>query len=75
MNTPDEFSLYHDGLLEGDYDCVDRMVLNAYFPLGQTGGGLRNWWRQLRGDDSTLDDAHLREMRRYLFASSECVLQ
>ena len=62
MNTPDEFSLYHDDLLEGDYDCVDRMVLNAYFPLGQTGGGLRNWWRQLRGDDSTLDDAHLRDM-------------
>jgi hypothetical protein len=27
MNTPDEFSLYHDDLLEGDYDCVDRMVL------------------------------------------------
>ena len=42
--------------------CVDRRVLNAYFPLGQTGGGLRNWWRQLRGDDSTLDDVHLREM-------------
>ncbi|MDP3894253.1 hypothetical protein, partial [Nocardioides sp.] len=38
------------------------VVLNAYFPLGQTGGGLRSWWRGLRGDDSTLDDAHLREM-------------
>ncbi len=29
---------------------------------GQTGGGLRSWWRLLRGDDSALDDAHLREM-------------
>jgi hypothetical protein len=37
-------------------------VLNAFFPLGQTGGGLRAWWRYLRGDDSTLDDEHLREM-------------
>jgi hypothetical protein len=62
MNTPDEFSRYYADLLEGSYDCVDRLVLNAYFPLGQTGGGLRSWWRRLRGDDSTLDDARLREM-------------
>jgi hypothetical protein len=62
MNTPDEFSRYYAELLEGTYDCADRVVLNAYFPLGQTGGGLRSWWRGLRGDDSTLDDAHLREM-------------
>ena len=62
MNAPDEFSRYYADLLEGTYDCVDRMVLNAYFGLGQTGGGLRSWWRLLRGDDSDLDDAHLREM-------------
>jgi hypothetical protein len=62
MNTPDELSRYYAELLEGTYDCVDRMVLNAYFPMGQTGGGLRFWWRLLYGDDSTLDDAHLREM-------------
>jgi hypothetical protein len=62
MNTPDEFSRYYAELLEGSYDCVDRLVLNAYFPLGQTGGGLRSWWRALRGDDSDLDDRHLREM-------------
>ena len=29
--------------------------------LGQTGGGMRSWWRNLHGDDS-LDDKHLREM-------------
>jgi hypothetical protein len=34
MNTPDEFSLYHDDLLEGDYDYVDWIA--SYFPLGQT---------------------------------------
>lgn len=62
MNTPDDFSEYYAGLLEGIYDCADRMVLNAYFPLGQTGGGMRSWWRRLRGDDSHLDDEHLREM-------------
>jgi hypothetical protein len=62
MNTPDEFSRYYAELLEGTYDCVDRLVLNAYFPLGQTGGGMRSWWRRLRGDDGDLDDAHLREM-------------
>jgi hypothetical protein len=41
---------------------VDRIVLNAFFPLGQTGGGMRSWWRSLHGDDSQLDDKHLREM-------------
>jgi hypothetical protein len=38
------------------------MVLNAYFPFGQTGGGLRNRRRQLQDDDFTLDDARLCEM-------------
>src|SRR5215813_9525171 len=28
----------------------------------QTGGGVRSWWRQLHGDDSQLDDKHLRDM-------------
>lgn len=62
MSTPDEFSRYYAELLEGSYDCVDRLVLNAYFPLGQTGGGMRSWWRALRGDDSELNDGGLREM-------------
>jgi hypothetical protein len=62
MNLPDGFSEYYAELLEGTYDCVDRIVLNAYFRLGQTGGGLRTWWRQLHGTDATLDDHHLREM-------------
>src|ERR1700746_2148334 len=62
MNTPDDFSQYHAELLNGIYDCVDRIVLNAFFPLGQTGGGMRSWWRSLHRDDSQLDDKHLREM-------------
>src|SRR5580700_8122344 len=55
------FTLYHD-LLEGSYDCVDRVVLNAYFGMGQTGGGLRVWWRGLYGSDADLDDNHLMRM-------------
>ena len=62
MNPTDDLSCYYAELLEGTYDCVDRVVLNAYFPMGQTGGGLRTWWRQLHGSDASLDDAHLREM-------------
>src|SRR2546430_14305192 len=62
MIACDEFSQYYAELLEGTYDCVDRIVLNAFYPLGQTGGGMRTWWRCLGGDDSTLDDAHLRDM-------------
>ncbi|WP_045226886.1 hypothetical protein [Methyloterricola oryzae] len=62
MNTPDEFSRYYAELIEGRYDCVDRLVVNAYFPMGQTGGGMRSWWRRWRGDDSELDDAHLRDL-------------
>ena len=62
MTASDAFSEYYAELLQGSYDCVDRIVLNAFFPLGQTGGGVRSWWRCLRGDDLTLDDEHLRDM-------------
>jgi hypothetical protein len=62
MSARDEFSEYYAELLEGSYDCADRIVLNAYYPMAQAGAGLRTWWRQLRGSDSDLDDEHLREM-------------
>ena len=42
---PDQLSTLYSDLLEGSYDCVDRVVLNAYFGMGQTGGGLHVWWR------------------------------
>jgi hypothetical protein len=35
----DDFSLRYGDLLTGSYDCVDRIVLNAFFPLGQNPGG------------------------------------
>ncbi len=55
----DALSERYRDLLEGSYDCVDRMVLNAYFPLGHGPGGFRVWWRWLFGSDETLDNTHL----------------
>lgn len=47
-------------MLVGTYDCVDRLVLNAYFPMGHGPGGFRVWWRRLHGgSEEELDDAHL----------------
>lgn len=62
MQTNDEFTQYYSELLEGDYDCVDRIVINAYYPMGQTPGGFRTWWRDLDGSDDRLDNAHLMRM-------------
>jgi len=59
---PDQLSVLYSGLLDGSYDCVDRVVLNAYFSMGQSGGGFRTWWRQLYGSDKNLDDNHLMRM-------------
>jgi hypothetical protein len=54
-------TLYQD-LLDGSYDCVDRIVLNAYFRMAHDPGGFRLWWRALTGSDETLDNAHLMRM-------------
>ncbi len=58
----DGFSERYGDLLFGSYDCVDRIVLNAYYPLGYNPGGFRTWWRRLHGDDEQLDNAHLMRM-------------
>jgi hypothetical protein len=59
----DDFSRRYGDLLDGSYDCVDRVVLNAYFPLGHNPGGFRCWWRRLHGgSDDQLDDTHLMRM-------------
>lgn len=59
---PDQLRSLYNHLLEGSYDCVDRVILNAYFSMGQSGGGLRVWWRALYGSDENLDDNHLMRM-------------
>jgi hypothetical protein len=56
----DDFSERYGALLTGSYDCVDRIVLNAYFSLGHNPGGFRCWWRRLHGgSEERLDNTHL----------------
>src|SRR6266702_4566384 len=60
----DDFTERYRDLLTGWYDCADRIVLNAYYPMGNTAGGFRTWWRRLIGGsdaeaDAVLDNAHL----------------
>jgi hypothetical protein len=56
----DDFCERYGDLLTGSYDCVDRIVLNAYFSLGHNPGGFRVWWRRLHGgSDGELDNTHL----------------
>src|SRR5271167_4519846 len=59
MIAADPLGLAYADLLVGQYDCVDRIILNAYFPFACGAGGFRLWWRSLEGSDETLDNAHL----------------
>ncbi|MGH9157082.1 MAG: hypothetical protein ACRD1K_14860 [Acidimicrobiales bacterium] len=62
-HADDDFSARYGDLVTGGYDCVDRIVLNAYYPLGHSPGGFRTWWRRLHdGSEAQLDNAHLMRM-------------
>ena len=59
----DDFSARYGDLINGSYDCVDRVVLNAWYPMGVNPGGLRTWWRRLHGgSDDQVDSTHLMRM-------------
>jgi hypothetical protein len=58
----DKLSIRLADFLTGGYDCVDRIVFNAYFQFGQAPAGFRLWWRQLEGSDDDLDNNHLMRM-------------
>jgi hypothetical protein len=58
----DELSQHYSELLDGTYECVDRIVLNGYYSPGYSGGGFRTFWRLLKGSDDTLDKNHLMRM-------------
>jgi hypothetical protein len=58
----DQLSILYQDLLSGSYDCVDRIVLNAYFRMGHDPGGFRVWWRALTGSDETLENTYLMRM-------------
>ena len=47
MRTSDDISSYLGDGLQGAYDCVDRITLRGYFPMGQTSGGFIMWWNRL----------------------------
>lgn len=56
----DELSVSYRDLLDGTYDCVDRLIVNAYDALCYSAGGFRTWWRRLNGgSDAHLDTTHL----------------
>ena len=72
----DKLSTRLTDFLSGSYDCVDRIVFNAYFQFGQAPAGFRLWWRQMEGSDENLDNNHLMRMagrlsrRLYAYASA-----
>ena len=35
---PDQLSALYSEFLDGGYDCVDRVILNAYFSMGLSPG-------------------------------------
>ena len=41
----DRLSRMHANLMDGTYDCVDRIVLNAYFRFDKVPGDSDCWWR------------------------------
>ena len=55
MQYTDKLSEHYHSLLSGKYDCIDRITLNAYFPMLTMPGGVRCWYRELTGSDKGLD--------------------
>jgi len=62
MKTKDSLTKHYEPLLDGVYDCIDRIVLNAYCPMLMVPGGVRNWYRIMEGNDKDMSDA---TMMRY----------
>ncbi len=62
MKHKDKLNLHYKDILEGTYDCVDRLVLNGYYPLGCSPGGFRTWFRNLKGSDEGLNNITLMRM-------------
>lgn len=58
----DQLTQAYDELLDGSYDCPDRIVLRAYQQDGVVPGWFRLWWRRLNGSDDTLDNTQLLRM-------------
>lgn len=59
MKAKDSLSEHYTPVLEGVYDCIDRIVLNAYCPMLITPGGVRNWYRIMENGDHDMSDANM----------------
>jgi hypothetical protein len=58
MNSKnDSLTEHYAPLIEGTYDCIDRIVLNAYIPMLMVPGGVRNWYRLMQGGDADMSDS------------------
>ena len=62
MRNEDYLTQHYSNILDGSYDCIDRIVLNAYCPMLLIPGGVRNWYRIMQGDDRDMSDS---TMMRY----------
>jgi hypothetical protein len=62
MNYIDPISQHYSEILDGTYECTDRIVVNGFYSPGHNGGGFRTFWRLLRGSDDDLDNNHLMRM-------------
>lgn len=62
MKYKDKLCVHHKEILDGTYDCVDRLVLNGYYSQGCSPGGFRTWFRNLKGSDKDLNNATLMRM-------------
>lgn len=58
----DKLSQHYETILQGSYDCVDRIVINAYNSVLLSPGGLRYWYRLHKGEDQSLDNNTLMRM-------------
>ena len=58
----DGLSRTYADLLNGQYDGLDRIVLNGYHRLAHNPGGFRYWWHQLHGSLAPLDNTRLWHM-------------
>lgn len=59
---PDRLSEIYSDILDGSYGCVDRIMLDAFSPMGGDPGAFRIWCRTLFGSDKDLDNAHFMRM-------------
>ena len=62
MKYKDKLCVHYKEIIDGTYDCVDRLVLNGYFIPGCSPGGFRTWFRDLKGSDENLNNATLMRM-------------